>query len=101
MHRDYVRRRSRQIAYGRWEPWADAEPVRQHVRKLRRGGATYRAIARAAGVSPMTVHHLVNGHRPHAEQPPHRISSAQARQILGVTLAAIASDRLIACGSRL
>src|SRR5215472_17265835 len=66
-HRDYIRRRTRQIAYGRWEPWADAEPVRQHVRKLCHGGATYRAIARAAGVSPMTVHHLVNGHRPHAK----------------------------------
>ena len=56
LHRDYVRSRARQIAYGRWQPWAEtADPVREHVRRLRRAGASYRAVARAAGVSPMTV----------------------------------------------
>ena len=79
-HRDYTRRRARQIAYGRWQPWADAEPVRQHVLRLRRGGASYRDIARAAGVSPMTVHNLVNGCRARNSPMPSRIGSAQARQ---------------------
>ena len=60
-HREYTRWRAGQIAYGRWEPWADAGPVRDHVRRLRQGGASYSAIASAAGVSAMTVHHLVNG----------------------------------------
>src|ERR1022692_1159693 len=60
-HQDYVRWRSRQIAYGRWEPWADAGPVREHVRQLRRAGGSYQAIAQAAGVATMTVYRLVHG----------------------------------------
>ena len=61
--REYERRRSRQIAYGQWEPWADAAPVREHVLALRQAGASYEAIARAAGVATMTVHRLLHGER--------------------------------------
>ena len=60
-HRHYARRRNREIAYGRWQPWASATPVRDHVRLLRASGLSYQAIARAAGVSPMTVRRLLHG----------------------------------------
>lgn len=99
-HRDYTRRRSRQIAYGRWEPWADAGPVRDHVRRLRQGGASYGAIASAAGVSPMTVHKLVNGTQNRGcRELPDRIGAAQARRLLAVTTGGCGQWRN-ACGSR-
>lgn len=31
---DYEKNRKRQIAYGRWDPYVDAEPVREHVKWL-------------------------------------------------------------------
>lgn len=99
-HRDYVRWRARQIAYGRWEPWADAAPVREHVRLLRRGGTSYQAIGDAAGVSPMTVHYLMNGCRSRTRPLPTRISSALAQRLLAVPPAAVNGATLNACGSR-
>ena len=84
-HRDYARWRSRQIAYGRWEPWTAAAPVREHVRQLRRIGASYQAIARAAQVSPMMISRLLHG-EPYKDKPaPDRIRAAQARRLLAVT----------------
>jgi hypothetical protein len=57
----YRARRARAVAYGTWQPFAtDPEPVREHVRQLRDSGASYQAIATAAGVSAMAVHALVN-----------------------------------------
>ncbi len=87
--RDYARRRSRQIAYGRWEPWADATQVREHVRQLTQAGASYRAIARAAGVSPMTICRLYRAEHPAGVPDHRRIRAAQARLLLGVTSAAL------------
>jgi DNA-binding CsgD family transcriptional regulator len=58
----YKQRRARAIAHGTWQPYAaDPEPVREHVRRLRNSGASYQAIGKAAGVSAMAVHALVNG----------------------------------------
>jgi hypothetical protein len=37
--------------------------ARDHVAVLRKHGVTYRAIARAAGIAPMTVHGLATGRR--------------------------------------
>lgn len=99
-HRDYARRRARQIAYGRWEPWADARPVRDHVLALRRGGASYQAIGDAAGVSPMTVHYLMNGCRTRNRPVPTRISSVHARRLLAVPPNGISGSFRDACGSR-
>jgi len=99
-HRDYARWRARQIAYGRWEPWADAAPVREHVRRLRRFGASYHAIGQAAGVSAMTVHRLLNGCPAKRQAGPDRIGAAQARRLLAVTSPAACPGRRDACGSR-
>ena len=38
-------------------------PTRAHVRRLRRDGRTYRAIAAAAGLDRATVSDLARGHR--------------------------------------
>ncbi len=99
-HRDYVRRRARQIAYGRWEPWADAGPAREHVRVLRASGTSYQAIGEAAGVGAMTVHHLLNGCQAAGQPAPDRISASCSRRLLAVTRAGEGGCRRDACGSR-
>jgi hypothetical protein len=101
-HREYVRWRGRQIAYGRWNPWADAAPVREHVRLLRRAGASDRAIARSAGVSTMTVYRLQHGEPARGRPVPGRIRAAHAQQLLAVTAARLqhAAARLDAAGTR-
>jgi hypothetical protein len=93
-HRDYARRRARQIAYGTWEPWADAAPVRNHVQRLRVAGASYETIAAAAGVSPMTVHRLDCGQqhvpgRCAARRSSGRVRTAAAQRLLAVTPAMV------------
>jgi hypothetical protein len=101
LHRDYVRRRARQIAYGRWQPWAEtADPVRDHVRRLRRAGVSYRAMARAAGVSPMTVCRLHRGDP--ARSRASRVHAAHAQRLLAVTSSALAQagTRRDAVGTR-
>lgn len=100
VHREYVRRRSRLIAYGQWRPWADAGPVRDHVLALRRRGVSYRAIGCAAGVSAMTVHHLVNGCPGRQAPVPDRIRSGPALRLLAVGADAACTGRADACGSR-
>jgi DNA-binding CsgD family transcriptional regulator len=98
-HRDYCRYRSRQIAYGRWQPWADAAPVRDHIRQLRRAGASYRAIAEAANMSPSTVRDLiVKCLRQGARHMPNRIGKSQAKRLLAITSGSC--GRRNACGSR-
>jgi DNA-binding CsgD family transcriptional regulator len=90
-HGEYVRWRAREIAYGRWDPWADAAAVRCHVERLRSAGASYQAIASVAGVSPMTVYRL-HGEMPRpgerdrpGRQPSERVSAATAQRLLAVT----------------
>jgi len=98
-HRDYVRWRSRQIAYGRWQPWADAAEVRAHLQMLRQAGGSDRAIARAAGVSPMTVHRI----QPSADRAAAvRVRAALVGRLLAVTPAVLESVALRrdASGSR-
>ena len=41
-----------------------AQPVREHVLKLRAAGGTYQSIGLAAGTGPMTVHGIANARRP-------------------------------------
>ena len=70
----------------RWEPWA---PVREHVRVLWDGGASYEVIGRAAGVATMTVHRLLHGEPAKGQPFPRRIRAAHAKQLLAVTSAAV------------
>jgi transcriptional regulator with XRE-family HTH domain len=94
-HQEYARWRTRQIAYGTWEPWADAAAVRGHVRRLRAARVSYQAIASAAGVSAMTVHRLEHGQghasgRQCAEQrSTKRIRVAVAQRLLAVSPAIV------------
>src|SRR5437762_11103325 len=41
-----------------------AQPVREHILKLRAAGGTYESIGRAAGIGAMTVYGIANACRP-------------------------------------
>jgi hypothetical protein len=98
--RKYAAWRARQIAYGRWAPWADAEPVREHVRRLHQAGASYRAIAETAGVSATAVCALLQG-EPWKNRPaPVRIRASLASRLLAVTADGIGRGRRSAAGTR-
>src|SRR5215831_1847513 len=99
-HCDYCRSRARQIAYRRWRPWAAAAPVREHLRVLRAGGASYQTIARAAGVSPMTVHRLLDTRSASRNGAAERVCAATAEQMFAVTTVTGVASRRDATGTR-
>jgi hypothetical protein len=101
-HRDYCRGRARRIAYGRWQPWADAAPVREHLRVLRAGGASGQTIARAAGVSPTTVHRALGTSSRGKNGAAERVRAAAAERMLAVTSVMVteAAPRRDATGTR-
>lgn len=79
-NRTYNQRHRRLVAYGRWQPLVDAEPVRQHVRKLH---DTYSVdtIAALAGVGYATVNTLIWNR---GGKPRKRVRKEVAEKILAV-----------------
>ena len=67
---DYQDEVRRNRAYGRWEPFVDAEPAREHVKALMAAGMPYRKIADAVSVAHRRVSTLVYGR---SHQPPPRL----------------------------
>ena len=67
--------------------------ARDHLAALRESGGSYRAIAAAAGVAPMTVHRIATGRR----QP----TKSTAAAVLAVTPATLRRARVDAGGTRL
>lgn len=75
-----ARRRYRMIAYGQWQPFTDATPVREHVRHLQAQGLGWQRIAELAGVAPPTVSSMLYGR---AGRPPTgKIRTATAQALL-------------------
>jgi hypothetical protein len=74
-------------------PGSDSGDVREQLRRLRRDGGTYRAIAAASGLAPSTVHGLATGR---AEPTP-----ATTRALSTVTSGSLRRARVDAGGSRL
>jgi transcriptional regulator with XRE-family HTH domain len=60
----------------------NAQPVHEHVLKLRAAGGTYESIGRAAGTGAMTVHCIAHGRRP-------RVQADVASRLLAVSEADI------------
>lgn len=86
-HADYNRERDRRIAQGRWQPYVDAEPVRDHVRRLRDAGMGTRAIAERSGVSRSTLYNLEHGKPERGQGPPSRVTADVARRLQAVDVA--------------
>lgn len=82
--RDYDNNRSRAIAYGRWQPYVDAEPVRQHVRALAEFGIGWMRLAKISGVPRGSVSKLLYGDPQRGMAPSKRILPKNAQAILAV-----------------
>lgn len=78
----YQRMVRRKRGYGTWQPFIDAEPVRQHIAKLQASGLGRRRIAELAGLHPATVTAILYGRG--GTEPNKRIRPATAHKILSV-----------------
>lgn len=58
-YRAYQRTYNRKRAYGTWQPYVDAEPVRQHIQALRGAGIGIDRIAEHAGLNITSVSSLI------------------------------------------
>jgi hypothetical protein len=97
----YARWRTRQIAYGRWQPLVDAEPARTHVKKVMAAtGIGWRRYADIVGIPRTTMTYLLygsHGHKARRITPGNerKLLSLQADSALGVTIPAIGTHRRI------
>jgi hypothetical protein len=81
---DYDNRRNRLVAYGRWQPFTNAEPVRQHIRMLSSYGIGWQRVCRLSGVSNGGVSRILYG-APHVGgAPTKRVRTTTADKILAV-----------------
>lgn len=75
--------RERAILYGRWQPYVDAEPVREHLRALFAAGIGRRRVEALAGVSSGSLSKILYG-GPGNRPPSKRIRPKTAEAILAV-----------------
>lgn len=80
------RERRRVIAYGRWQPFVDAEPTRQHLQALSERGIGLRRAAQLSGVPYTTLSLLVYGTPSTGCPPSRRVRQDTARRILAISL---------------
>ncbi|MEU6990306.1 hypothetical protein ABZ953_06545 [Streptomyces sp. NPDC046465] len=80
----YDTNRSRAIAYGRWHPYVDAEPVRTHVKALSEFGIGWMRLAKIAGVPRGSVSKLLYGDPRRGMAPSKRLLPKNAQAILAV-----------------
>jgi hypothetical protein len=81
---EYDRTRNRLVAYGRWQPFVDAEPVRLHIRMLMSYGIGWQRVCKLAGVSNGCVSRILYG-APHEGGPrTRRVRTATADKITAV-----------------
>lgn len=83
--REYTRNRARLIAYGEWNPWVDAEPVRQHVKEIQAAGIGLPRLAIAAGVGQSTLNRLIHGEPKFSRPPTRSMRPEVADRILAVS----------------
>lgn len=81
---DYMTRRTRLMAYGRWQPFVDADPVRAHVRMLMSYGIGWQRVAALAGVSSGCVSRILYSDGSRNRGPSKRVRVATADKLLAV-----------------
>lgn len=79
---DYHQMRRRLIAYGRWQPYIDAEPVRQHVNMLRSYSIGVPRIRQLSGASGGSITRLLYG--AHGTPPSRRVRTLTADRLTAV-----------------
>ncbi|MHC3450834.1 hypothetical protein [Streptomyces prasinus] len=81
---EYDRNRRRAIAYGRWQPFIDAEPIRQYVHALGEFGIGWMRLARLSGVPRGSMSRLLYGDPTRGTAPSQRVRAKTALAILAV-----------------
>ncbi len=81
---EYNARRARMIAYGTWEPFVPAQPVREHIEALRACGMGLRTIAAAADVSRQRLHSIASGRSERGTGPQEKVRPTIAAAIIAV-----------------
>ncbi|MDF3308755.1 hypothetical protein P3H15_27430 [Rhodococcus sp. T2V] len=79
----YESYRRKLIAYGRWEAYVDAQPVREHVLALREAGVGKRRMIELSGVGRNVVARLCSG-RP--DRPVKRVTRETADKLMSIPL---------------
>lgn len=99
---EYERHRSRMKAYGRWEPYVDAQPAREHVKLLSEQGMGWKRVAEKAGIQSSTVWKLMYGdpRRKTPLAPSKRVRRQTADKILAVELDLADAANVDATGTR-
>ncbi|TYK45190.1 sigma-70 family RNA polymerase sigma factor [Actinomadura decatromicini] len=82
--RRYMNRRYRLMAYGQWQPYVDAAPVRDHVRRLQEFGVGWMTVARLSGVPRGSMSKLLYGDGPRGMAPSKRVRPATAAALLAI-----------------
>jgi hypothetical protein len=80
----YNDQRERSIAYGTWQPFVDAEPVRAHLKTLSEAGIGRRRVTELTGVSGSTLKKILYGRPGAGCAPTARIRPEIAAKILAV-----------------
>jgi hypothetical protein len=81
---EYARDRYRLIAYGRWQPYVDAEPVRQHVRMLMSHSIGWQRVCALSGVSNGGMSRLLYGDYSRGNGPSKRVRTVTADRVLAI-----------------
>lgn len=98
-HTEYERLRRRLKAYGRWQPYVDAVPVREHLRKIMKPkpgdleGVGRRTIARQTGVPANTIRDVLNGRQT-------RLAKGNADRLLAYTGSPVGAARVSSAKAR-
>jgi len=93
----YDENRDRAMAYGTWQPWVDAEPVRIHIRFLQSCEMGLRAIAAAAPCDRKRLQGVLHGRPERGTGPQEKVRPALAAAVLAVepTLENLAPSTLL------
>lgn len=97
--RAYQRLRYRRRGYGTWDPFVDAEPIRQHLLNLKADGISCAQVAEVAGLYTATVSGFLydlNASRPRKKRATREI----AEKILAVTVEQCTPHVVDATGTR-
>ncbi|MFD0358406.1 hypothetical protein ACFVHW_32440 [Streptomyces sp. NPDC127110] len=99
----YNEARLRAIAYGTWQPWTDAAPVREHLVRLQSCGMGLRQVAALAGVDRRRLQAVLSGRPERGTGPQGQVRPALAVAVLAVeaSLENLAPSSLVhAAGTR-
>lgn len=99
--RAYDRRVRRERAYGRWQPFVDAEPVREHVLSLKAAGMGNLRISELSNVSMKVIAGLLYGTEGRPPSRKVRVQTMQRLTAVRVSLEVMAPRaRVDATGTR-